>query len=751
SAVPQRGSEVNLTLGGIDLNNSGSVIVKAEKKLLTVQFPDAHDGRAFTLKAETTEDLYEWKTALENALAQAPSANNVTEQNVKDKEPIKSVVIGRPILLALEDVDGTPTFLEKALRFIEEHGANVEGILRQAADVEDVERRVREYEQGKTEFSAHEDAHVIGDCVKHVLRELPSSPVPASCCKALLEAVRTDRTRRVSAMRIAINDTFPEPNRRLLQRILMMMQTVASRKAVNRMSSSAVSACMAPLLLRPLLAGECEIENDFDVGGDGSMQLLQAAAAANHAQAIVITLLEEYNNIFGADCCASPGPDIYSDSDDLESESEEATDEDLSYDEEYDNEEDGSVQESDEDADDAGSGSYSETGEESESDKNPERSRAISKTHSLENKARKHGDSKGSENITSQTNTAEAVGQATAHPKKGHGSPSPTPSYKKSATISNGPDARRNFLGRTSAKKNLSMESIDFSVDDEEEVEKLEYTKKDLQNQIAEETKANENLQSHIDNRKKSLQERRMGLEQEVSRLQEQLTKVKNARANNEIRTELGELTLIEMDLANFENKVIELGMRLSVQLDRKTRSTLNSSNNPQQTSNHERKSKSKVESEVAPTPQFERSTSKETHLSKAETMNERKSESKHPPSGSKKSSSKGEIRRSQELDKRNPDRGKGSELNQTYPSLNRSGGSETHSVPNQDKPRGLDSSQSLQITERSSSKGKSHQSSEKLRKSDSQPGRSPNPKQLERGISESHLHNQSYNVDKGR
>lgn len=79
----------------------------------------------------------------------------------------------------------------------------------------------------------------------------------------------------------------------------MMMQSVASRKAVNRMSSSAVAACMAPLLLRPLLAGECEIENDFDVGGDGSIQLLQAAAAANHAQAICITLLEEYNNIFG--------------------------------------------------------------------------------------------------------------------------------------------------------------------------------------------------------------------------------------------------------------------------------------------------------------------------------------------------------------------------------------------------------------------------------------------------------------------
>ena len=87
-----------------------------------------------------------------------------------------------------------------------------------------------------------------------------------------------------------------------LFRILLMMQTVASHKALNRMSTSAVAACMAPLLLRPLLAGDCEIESNFNAGGDGSIQLLKAAAAANHAQAIVITLLEEYEKIFSVSC-----------------------------------------------------------------------------------------------------------------------------------------------------------------------------------------------------------------------------------------------------------------------------------------------------------------------------------------------------------------------------------------------------------------------------------------------------------------
>ncbi|KMZ73237.1 hypothetical protein ZOSMA_150G00400 [Zostera marina] len=203
-----KGTEANFSLGGIDLNSSGSVVTRADKKLLTVVFPNDQDGRPFTIKAETSEDMYEWKTALKCALSNAPSAaivfkrqssifpNDMVEtmdgplEQFMDRRPANSTIIGRPVLLALEDVDGNPSFLEKALRFIEQYGIRVEGILRQSADVEEVESRVEKYENGKTEFSSDEDAHVIGDCIKYVLREMPSSPVPASCCTALLEAFR---------------------------------------------------------------------------------------------------------------------------------------------------------------------------------------------------------------------------------------------------------------------------------------------------------------------------------------------------------------------------------------------------------------------------------------------------------------------------------------------------------------------------------------------------------------------------------
>lgn len=84
-----------------------------------------------------------------------------------------------------------------------------------------------------------------------------------------------------------------------------MMHTISLHASENRMTPSAVAACMAPLLLRPLLAGDCDTEDDFDINGDNSAQLLAAANAANNAQAIVTTLMEEYENIFDVSCFQS--------------------------------------------------------------------------------------------------------------------------------------------------------------------------------------------------------------------------------------------------------------------------------------------------------------------------------------------------------------------------------------------------------------------------------------------------------------
>ncbi|KAK4765446.1 hypothetical protein SAY86_026536 [Trapa natans] len=631
SSLPQRDGEVNLTLGGIDLNNSGSVVIREDKKLLTVLFPDGRDGRAFTLKAETLEDLYEWKTALEDALTQAPSAallmgNNGIFRNDpneaidgafnqwRKKRPVKSLVVGRPILLALEDIDGGPSFLEKALQFLEKYGIKVEGILRQSADVEEVDRRVQEYDEGKIEFAAEEDAHVIGDCVKHVLRELPSSPVPASCCTALLEAYKIDQKEaRIYAMRSAIQDTFPEPNRRLLQRLLKMMHTIASNAHENRMTASAVAVCMAPLLLRPLLSGECELDDDFGVNGDGSAQLLAAANAANNAQAIVTILLEEYENIFDDEnpqrCSISANSHIEN------SGSEDSTEDDLDDKENgYHDAENEDDQETDEDPERIINGKLSETshcnggdlydykafgsddsgvGTPRNNQTSPGNLNSLVDTQPSGDFALQQQQIQQNIEIDNSSHKADIpivlpinehfcyVGEILSSIRPGHNLSGLEGGVTRSTSKTSGSNVnnkRSAFWGRNAARKTPSMESVDSSGEEELAIQRLEITKNELRQRIAKEARGNAILQASLERRKQALHERRLALEQDVSRLQEQLQAERDLRAALEAGLSISsgqlssshgmdsKIALAEADVARLKQKVAELHHQLNQQ-----------------------------------------------------------------------------------------------------------------------------------------------------------------------------------------
>ncbi|KAG2674690.1 hypothetical protein I3760_13G149700 [Carya illinoinensis] len=665
SALPQKGGEVNLTLGGIDLNNSGSVVVREDKKLLTVLFPDGRDGRAFTLKAETSEDLYEWKTALEHALAQAPNAALVMGHNGifrsdtndtidgsfhqwRDKRPVKSLVVGRPILLALEDIDGGPSFLEKALRFLEKYGTKVEGILRQSADVEEVDHRVQEYEQGKTEFGPDEDAHVVGDCIKHVLRELPSSPVPASCCTSLLEAYKIDRKEaRINAMRSAIMETFPEPNRRLLQRILKMMHTISSHAHENRMTPSAVAACMAPLLLRPLLAGDCELEDDFDSNGDSSAQLLAAANAANNAQAIITTLLEEYDNIFDDEnlnrCSISADSRIENSGTEDSSDDENLDMKDNGY-HDAENEVD---PETDDDPERVDSGKLSESSGYAGSDLYDYKAFGVDDSDVVSPSKKNHTSTESTNLCVDHEQIRDPNGDMSEERGKQKKvndksinevdppSVSPTgescrsvgeilssmdpvqplsmpgielspgkPMGKVAASAVNA--KRSTFWGRGNARKTPSMESVDSSGEEELAIQRLEIAKNDLQQRIAKEARGNAILQASLERRKQALHERRLALEQDVSRLQEQLQAERDLRAALEVglsmssgqfsgsrgmdsktRAELEEIALAEADVARLKQKVAELHHQLNQQRQHHYGSLSDASDRYQHVQNH--------------------------------------------------------------------------------------------------------------------------------------------------------------------
>lgn len=626
SVSPQKGGEVNLTLGGIDLNSSGSVVVREDKKLLTVLFPDGRDGRAFTLKAESLEDLYEWKAALEQALAQAPNAALVIGQNGifrteatntiegsfnswRDQRPLKSSVVGRPILLALEEIDGSPSFLEKALQFLETYGTKVEGILRQSADVEEVERRVYEYEQGNTDFSPEEDPHVVGDCVKHVLRQLPSSPVPASCCTAFLEAYKIDhKEARVKSLRSAIVETFPEPNRRLLLRILKMMHTITSHSRENRMTSSAVAACMSPLLLRPLLAGECDLEG-FDALEDNSAQLLAAANAANNAQAIVTSLLEDYGNMIndeGLQRCSTStdshigesGPENSSDEEDIEVKRPDLHNVDI---------EDGQTDDDDDDvmlsrkrSESSGyAGSdlydYKEYGvEDSDAESPKDIHCSIESTGEFPTRVKRQIEEPFKDIEIASVSPTENCYQSgrEAMPSVNPSTPLTAPRYtasaekpvNKTAGLSTVSSKRSSPWGRGSGQKTPAKGSFDGSGNDELLIQRLELMKDELRQRIAKEAKGNAVLQASLERRKQALHERRLALEQDVGRLQEQLQAERDLRsalevglssscghfssqaADSKTRAELEEIALAEADVARLKQKVAELHHQLSQQ-----------------------------------------------------------------------------------------------------------------------------------------------------------------------------------------
>ncbi|CAM6045781.1 unnamed protein product [Sphagnum compactum] len=639
SAVPQKANDLNLTLGGIDLNNSGSVLVRAEKKLLTVLFPD---GRAFTLKAETVEDVDEWKEALERALEAAPNAALVVGHETafrndshdafegfadhgRDRRPVKSLVVGRPILLALEDIDGSPSFLEKALCFIEQHGVRVEGILRQSADVDDVDQRVKEYEQGRNQFTPDEDAHVIGDCIKHVLRELPSSPVSTTCCTALLEAHRLEgKEGRLNAMRRAILETFPEPNRRLLQRLLRMMRAVSLHTAENRMTASAVAACMAPLLLRPLLAGECGLEDDSEVSADNATQLLAATTAANNAQAIVTTLLEDYDSLFEEEDVqrAPPSPQMYGH---LEASASDASSEDDDDDDNAENEALHVIRDLDSGYHDASNDLHEDIDEDAERTLSGTLSESSGNLGSdlFDYKANNEvsggfaslGGQKGStkpwpqlvnlgsdEQSTAPSLSLENGGSLNTSSTLGHGQ-SPWGDRRSpplSSTQSGGHDPnskvkprpstsstkRTSLWGLSSANnKNTNPDVNDSSGEEELAIHRLEVTRNDLRTRIAKEAKGNAILQASLEIRKQALHDRRLALEQDVARLQEQLQAERDLRAALEIglnmsaaqlsaaqtfdsktRVEVEEIAAVEADVARLKQKVADLHLQLNQQ-----------------------------------------------------------------------------------------------------------------------------------------------------------------------------------------
>ncbi|XP_076926101.1 uncharacterized protein LOC143589143 [Bidens hawaiensis] len=113
-------------------------------------------------------------------------------------------------------------------------------------------------------------------------------------------------------------------------------------------------------------------------------------------------------------------------------------------------------------------------------------------------------------------------------------------------------------------------------------IQRLELTKNDLRKKLANEARGNTILQASLERRKHTLHERRVALEQDVSRLQEQLQAERELRSVLEVglnmssgpvsgshnmdpkmRAELEEIVIAEADVARLKQKVAELHQQL--------------------------------------------------------------------------------------------------------------------------------------------------------------------------------------------
>ncbi|KAL1555193.1 rho GTPase-activating protein 7-like isoform X2 [Salvia divinorum] len=131
----------------------------------------------------------------------------------------------------------------------------------------------------------------------------------------------------------------------------------------------------------------------------------------------------------------------------------------------------------------------------------------------------------------------------------------------------------------------MSTQSISSSGEEELSIQRLETTKNDLSKRIAKEARGNAILQASLERRKQALHERRLALEQDVTRLHEQLQAERDLRVALEVglrmssgqfpgtrgmdsktRAELEEIALAEADVARLKQKVAELHHQLNQQ-----------------------------------------------------------------------------------------------------------------------------------------------------------------------------------------
>jgi Rho GTPase-activating protein 1 len=145
-----------------------------------------------------------------------------------------------------------PIVLEKAVKYLEERGTDVEGIFRLSGNAVRVKEIKTQFDKGNdVDFSKEIDPHVVAGIVKMYLRELPEPLFPFDFYAPLIGAwVPNDEMATVANLK-PILQRLPPVNRKILALLMRLLAKIAANPA-TKMSTTNLSIVFAPNIIKCL-------------------------------------------------------------------------------------------------------------------------------------------------------------------------------------------------------------------------------------------------------------------------------------------------------------------------------------------------------------------------------------------------------------------------------------------------------------------------------------------------------------------
>ncbi|KAG8909517.1 rho GTPase-activating protein [Tulasnella sp. 417] len=244
-----------------------------DQRPFTLQL-DLEDGGRFLLQTTSGAECNKWlqgikKVAETSALRRltylgrnaVPAFNEAGDSNAGPKDP--NGIFGQNILTVLQRESPTgeyvpgaiPRLVEMCLAEINKRGLQEPGLHRVAGSKSLCNQLRAEFNSGLipdlTLDGKYPDIHVIGDCLRQWLRELPESIFTNQLYVSFLEVIKIpDYDERKTQLRGLIWQ-LPQPNFDILRRLLEHLDLVVDNEEHNHMTPDSLAICFNVTLCKP--------------------------------------------------------------------------------------------------------------------------------------------------------------------------------------------------------------------------------------------------------------------------------------------------------------------------------------------------------------------------------------------------------------------------------------------------------------------------------------------------------------------